>query len=55
MNESDNLKDYKSAQRIEPSEMVNGLPDRRTNRFGSGYMNSNSVLTPEELNQLLKN
>jgi len=91
MKENNNLKDYKSAQRRDPSQMVNRAPDRRVaserrddvrdsawalrsfrawitalvkprlgvdrraNRFESGYVNPSSVLTPEELNQLLKN
>ena len=29
--------------------------DRRANRLESGRVNSSSVITPEELNQLLKN
>jgi len=29
--------------------------DRRANRLESGYVNPSSVLTPEELNKLLKN
>lgn len=97
MTESNNLKDYKSAQRRDPSQMVNRAPDRRVsserrddvrdstwalrsirawitalikprlgvdrrkgrdrraNKLQSGYMNPSSVLTPEEVNQLLKN
>ena len=97
MKESNNLKEYKSAQRRDPSQMVNRAPerrvanerrddvrdsawalrsfrawitalvkprlgvdrrkgrDRRVNRLESGYVNPSSVLTSEELNQLLKN